>query len=204
MGRGLLRHAGPGTHTRTSFYSTWTVTWGFSGDSGGEASTCQCRRCQRLRFDPWVGKIPLKKERATHSSVLAWKIPGAEEPGRLQSTGSQRVRHNWAIKQQKCHVGAQCEQTLGCSKDTTEQKCLARPRVLARCLSVQHPAKRIQGKSSPVWPWVTLTVQLNLRRNPSGCDEWGLAKAPLSFPNTGCRTEWQSKSPLAWPLRTWD
>ena len=37
---------------------------------------------------------PLEKEMTTHSSILAWKIPGIEEPGRLQSTGSQRVRHN--------------------------------------------------------------------------------------------------------------
>ena len=34
---------------------------------------------------------------ATHSSTLAWKIPWTEEPGRLQSVGSQRVRHDWAI-----------------------------------------------------------------------------------------------------------
>ena len=39
---------------------------------------------------------PLEKEMAPHSSTLAWKIPWTEEPGRLQSTGSQRVRHNWA------------------------------------------------------------------------------------------------------------
>ena len=32
---------------------------------------------------------------ATHSSTLAWKIPGTEEPGRLQSMGSLRVGHNW-------------------------------------------------------------------------------------------------------------
>ena len=37
---------------------------------------------------------PLEKEMATHSSTLAWKIPWTEEPGRLQSMGSQRVRHN--------------------------------------------------------------------------------------------------------------
>ena len=37
---------------------------------------------------------PLEKEMATHSSILAWKIPWMEEPGRLQSVGSQRVRHN--------------------------------------------------------------------------------------------------------------
>ena len=38
---------------------------------------------------------PLEKEMATHSSILAWRIPWMEEPGGLQSTGSQRVRHDW-------------------------------------------------------------------------------------------------------------
>ena len=37
---------------------------------------------------------PLEKEKATHSSILAWKIPWTEEPGGLQSKESQRVRHN--------------------------------------------------------------------------------------------------------------
>ena len=37
---------------------------------------------------------PLEKEMATHSSTLAWKIPWMEEPGGLQSMGSQRVRHD--------------------------------------------------------------------------------------------------------------
>ena len=37
---------------------------------------------------------PLEMEMATHSSILAWKIPRAEDPGRLQSMGSQRVRHD--------------------------------------------------------------------------------------------------------------
>ena len=36
------------------------------------------------------GKDPLEKEMATHSSILAWKIPWTEEPGGLQSTGSQK------------------------------------------------------------------------------------------------------------------
>ena len=36
----------------------------------------------------------LEKEMATHSSILAWKIPWTEEPGRLQSMGLQRVGHN--------------------------------------------------------------------------------------------------------------
>ena len=37
---------------------------------------------------------PLEKERATHSSVLAWEIPWTEEPSRLQPMGSQRLRHD--------------------------------------------------------------------------------------------------------------
>ena len=37
---------------------------------------------------------PLEKETATHSSILAWKIPWTVEPGRLQSTGLQRVGHD--------------------------------------------------------------------------------------------------------------
>ena len=37
---------------------------------------------------------PLEKEMATHSSILAWKIPWMEEPGRLQSMGLQRVGHD--------------------------------------------------------------------------------------------------------------
>ena len=53
---------------------------------------------------PDMGSIPgsgrsLEKEVAVHSSVLAWEIPWTEEPGRLQSMGSQRARHDLATKQ---------------------------------------------------------------------------------------------------------
>ena len=48
--------------------------------------------------ETWVRSLgwgdPLEKEMATHSSILAWRIPWTEEPGRLQSTGSQRVGHD--------------------------------------------------------------------------------------------------------------
>ena len=46
----------------------------------------------RVRSLGW--EDPLEKEMATHSSTLAWKIPWTEKPGRLQSMGSQRVRHD--------------------------------------------------------------------------------------------------------------
>ena len=45
-----------------------------------------------VRFLGW--EDPLEKEMATHSSTLAWRIPWTEEPGRLQSIGSQRVGHD--------------------------------------------------------------------------------------------------------------
>ena len=59
---------------------------------GGKESTCQCGKHRRCGFDLWVGKIPLEEEMATHSSILAWKIPLTEEPGGLQSMG---VAKSW-------------------------------------------------------------------------------------------------------------
>ena len=48
--------------------------------------------------ETWVLSLgwedPLEKEKATHSSILAWEIPRIEESGRLQSTGSKKVRHD--------------------------------------------------------------------------------------------------------------
>ena len=48
--------------------------------------------------ETWVQTVgqkdPLEEEMATHSSILAWRVPWTAEPGGLQSTGWQRVRHN--------------------------------------------------------------------------------------------------------------
>ena len=49
---------------------------------------------------------PLEKGMATHSSILAWEIPWTEEPGGLQSMGSQRIRHDLATKSQHFGLGA--------------------------------------------------------------------------------------------------
>ena len=57
-------------------------------------------KCLPAVQETWVRILgredPLEKEMATHSSTLVWKIPWTEEPGRLQSMGSQRVGHDWA------------------------------------------------------------------------------------------------------------
>ena len=55
-------------------------------------------KCLPAMLEIWVRSLgwenPLEKEMAAHSSILAWKIPWTEKPGRLQSMGSQRVGHN--------------------------------------------------------------------------------------------------------------
>ena len=68
---------------------------GKEGQQGGDGSDGkELLAMQETRFNPWVRKIPLSKGMATHSSILAWRIPLIEEPGRLQTMGSQRVGHD--------------------------------------------------------------------------------------------------------------
>ena len=68
------------------------MIWSFPCGSVGKESACN--------VETWVQYLgwedPLEKEMATHSNILSWRIPWMEEPGRQQSTGSQRVRHDWA------------------------------------------------------------------------------------------------------------
>ena len=69
---------------------TYSLEWG----------SLVAQRLKRLPAmqETWVRSLgredPLEKEMATHSSILAWRISWMEEPGGLQSTGSQRVRHD--------------------------------------------------------------------------------------------------------------
>ena len=62
---------------------------GFPGGSDGKVSAMQETRVRSLGQED-----PLEKEMAAHFSTLAWKIPWTEDPGRLQSMGSQRVGHD--------------------------------------------------------------------------------------------------------------
>ena len=64
----------------------------------GASLVAQRLKCLPAMWETWVRSLgqedPLGKEMATHSGILAWRIPWTEELGGLQSTGSQRVRHN--------------------------------------------------------------------------------------------------------------
>ena len=69
------------------------LSWWLSGPE----SACQCTR-QRV----WslYQEDPLEEEMATHSSILAWEVSWTEEPGKLQSMGLQRVRHDLVTQKQ--------------------------------------------------------------------------------------------------------
>ena len=67
---------------------------GFPGDSSGKEHACQCRRHERHTFDLWVWKIPWKSTWQLTPVFLPGESPWTEEPGGLQSMGSQRVRHD--------------------------------------------------------------------------------------------------------------
>ena len=68
-------------------------------------------------WETWVGNLgwedPLKEGMASHSSILAWRIPWTEEPGWLQSMGLQRVGHDWACT---------CTQTSAKSSSATTKE----------------------------------------------------------------------------------
>ena len=74
-----------------------------------------CRRHNRWRFDPWIGKIPWRRKWQPHSSILAWKYHGQRYflwPSPL-SMGSQRVRHNWMTEH--THMRSRTEGWICCS-----------------------------------------------------------------------------------------
>ena len=67
---------------------------GFPGGASGKEPACQCRRLKETWILSLGEEDSLEEDVATHSTILAWRIPWTEEPGRLLSTGLQRVGHD--------------------------------------------------------------------------------------------------------------
>ena len=65
---------------------TFIVIMGLPRWLSGKEPTRKCRRPRRLVSDPWVEEDPLEEGLATHSGILAWRIPWTEEPGKLHSS----------------------------------------------------------------------------------------------------------------------
>ena len=79
-------------------YFIFRYEWlGLPRGLSSQESSCQCRRHRRHGVWPLGREDPLE-EMAVHSSILAWKIPLAEEPGGLQSMGLQRLWHDWTTE----------------------------------------------------------------------------------------------------------
>ena len=79
--------------TEMNIYWMYAISQDFPGSSDGKESICNAGDwTQSLGWED-----PLEKEMATHSSILAWRIPWREEPGQLQSMGLQRICQDWSI-----------------------------------------------------------------------------------------------------------
>ena len=78
-----------------SSFGGWSRSTGFPGGSVGKNPPA--KQETKIPFLGW--EDPLEEEMATPSSTLAWEIPQTEEPGGLQSMGSQRVRHGLVTKE---------------------------------------------------------------------------------------------------------
>ena len=77
------------TH-RGVFLKVWGTSLGFPCGASGNEPGCQCRRC-KMRVQSLGWEDPLEEGMATHSSILTWRIPWTEEPGGLQTRGSQKA-----------------------------------------------------------------------------------------------------------------
>ena len=69
----------------------------FPGGLGGKVSACNAGDAQEIRVQS-LGREDLEKGMATHSSILTWRIPWTEEPGRLEFMGLQKVGHDLVTK----------------------------------------------------------------------------------------------------------
>ena len=82
---------------KTQRYSVYIeYTWGFPSGASDKEPCQQCRRCGKLRVDPWVRKILWSRAWQPTPVFLPGESPWAEEPGGLQSTGSQRMGYDWS------------------------------------------------------------------------------------------------------------
>ena len=129
--------------------------------TGGASLVAQ--RVKRLPTmqETWVRSLgwedPLEKEMATHSSILAWKIPWTEKPGRLQSMGSQRVGQDWAtslhFRVQRASLVAQLVKNPPAMRQTWVWS-----------LGCEDPLEK--GKATHSWPG-----EFHRLYNPTGCKE---------------------------------
>ena len=142
--------------------------------------------------ETWVWPLgredPLEKEMAAHSNILTWKIPWTEEPGRLQSMGSQRVGHDWVT-------------SLSLSTKVHLVKAMIFPVVMYGCESwTIKKAEHWRIADFELWCWrKLLRVPWTARRSKEvqGLQEVH-PKGNQSWIFIG-RTEDEAETPIPWP-----
>ena len=83
-------------HTKIKYISPHsTAPWSFPGGTVGKEAACQCRRHRRQASGPYIRKIPWSRKR--QPTPVFFLKEWTEEPGGLQSMGSQRIRHSWEL-----------------------------------------------------------------------------------------------------------
>ena len=146
--------------------------------------------CGRTRFSPWVRKIPWRRYwLATHSSIVAWRIPWADEPGRLQSMGLQRVRHDWAI----LTFTSLCEFTNFPSKSISEIFSQSVSSVAQSCPTLCDPMNR-STPGLPVYHQLPEFTQTHVHRVGDAIQP----SHPLSFPSPPAPNPSQHQSLFQW------
>ena len=95
----LCLHQASGPRLSTPGVTSLRTDWERKGKRRASLVAQRLKRLTPMQ-ETWVRSLgqedPLEKEMATHSSILAWRISWTEDPGRLQSTGWQRVGYDWA------------------------------------------------------------------------------------------------------------
>ena len=139
--------------------------------------------------ETWVQSLgwedPLEKEKATHSSIFAWRIPWTEEPGGLLSMGSHRVGHDWATKH-KHNEGNQREKAE--KKVSTLGKLKRNRSWMAAGTGPRHGVRWAVRMQSTV---LVLSQSRPSLCNPTGCSPPGssvrgvLQARTLPFPPPG-------------------
>ena len=99
----------------------------------GKEFSCQCRRHNRRRFDPWVGKMPWRRKGQPTPVFLPRKFHGQRSLAGYKSIGSQRVRHNWACT----HMQKPTRPSL--IKQTSIISAAAAAKSLQSCLTLCDP-----------------------------------------------------------------
>ena len=134
----------------------------------------------------WVHSLgredPLEKKVGMHSSVLAWESPHTEGPGRLQSTGSQRVRHDFTTKQQLSCLNFKKYSHFYFSKLNNPEKLTVWCMLPAGSPSAGAPMMAVKafGASLPKWRYkekLRVLLRRGCHQHPSVLTPWSWASS---------------------------